>query len=51
MHESQDPESIYNAPDCNHGMMEKFRGKELNVPAAEAFVRMTESIKEGFIVK
>lgn len=50
-HVSQDPDSIYTAPDCNHAMMEKFRGIELNVHAAEAFVRMTESIKDGLLAK
>jgi LmbE family N-acetylglucosaminyl deacetylase len=39
-HTSQDPDAIYNSKDCNHGMMEKFRGIEMNVTAAEAFVRM-----------
>jgi len=39
-HTSQDPDGIYNAPDCNHGFMEKFRGQEINTKAAEAFVRM-----------
>lgn len=51
MHVSQNPAGIYTASDCNHGMIEKFRGIELNVPAAEAFVRMTESIKEGLLIK
>ena len=51
MHVSQNPDGIYTASDCNHGMMEKFRGIELNVPAAEAFVRMTESIKDGLLIK
>jgi len=39
-HTSQDPDGIYNSPDCNHAMMEQFRGKEMNVKAAEAFVKM-----------
>jgi len=39
-HTSQNPPGIYAASDCNHGMMETFRGIEINVPAAEAFVRM-----------
>jgi LmbE family N-acetylglucosaminyl deacetylase len=39
-HTSQDPDGIYNAPDCNHGFMEKFRGQEIGAKAAEAFVRM-----------
>jgi LmbE family N-acetylglucosaminyl deacetylase len=37
-HVSQDPESIYA---CGHAAMEDFRGRELGVKAAEAFVRMT----------
>lgn len=44
-HVSQNPPVIYAASDCNHGIMEKFRGIEFNVPAAEAFVRMVESVK------
>ncbi len=39
-HTSQNPPGIYAAADCNHGMMETFRGIEINVSAAEAFVRM-----------
>jgi LmbE family N-acetylglucosaminyl deacetylase len=39
-HTSQNPDGIYNAPDCNHGIMEQFRGKEIGVKAAEAFVKM-----------
>ena len=39
-HTSQNPPGIYAASDCNHGMMETFRGIEINVQAAEAFVRM-----------
>jgi LmbE family N-acetylglucosaminyl deacetylase len=39
-HTSQDPNGIYNAPDCGHALMEQFRGKEINVKAAEAFVKM-----------
>lgn len=35
-HVSQDPPSIYG---CGHAAMEEFRGRELGVPAAEAFVR------------
>jgi LmbE family N-acetylglucosaminyl deacetylase len=42
-HTSQHPESIYNSPDCNHAMMEQFRGKEINIKAAEAFVKMQGS--------
>jgi LmbE family N-acetylglucosaminyl deacetylase len=37
-HSSQDPQSIYN---CGHAAMEEFRGRELGVKAAEAFVRMS----------
>ncbi len=44
-HVSQNPPGIYAASDCNHGMMEKFRGIEYNVPAAEGFVRVAESVK------
>ena len=36
-HVSQDPPGIYN---CGHASMEEFRGRELGVKAAEAFVRM-----------
>ncbi len=36
-HVSQDPDSIYA---CGHASMEDFRGRELGVKAAEAFVRM-----------
>ena len=36
-HISQDPASIY---DCGHASMEDFRGRELGVKAAEAFVRL-----------
>lgn len=39
-HASQNPSGIYAAPDCNHAMMETFRGIEMNALAAEAFVRM-----------
>ena len=39
-HASQNPPGIYAASDCNHAMMETFRGIEMNAPAAEAFVRM-----------
>ena len=44
-HTSQNPPGIYAAADCNHGMMETFRGVEINVPAAEAFVRMGNGLK------
>lgn len=37
-HTSQDPPGIYQ---CGHAAMEEFRGRELGVQAAEAFVRMT----------
>lgn len=37
-HVSQDPPGIYA---CGHAAMEDFRGRELGVKAAEAFVRMT----------
>ena len=37
-HVSQDPPGIYQ---CGHAAMEDFRGRELGVKAAEAFVRMT----------
>ena len=37
-HVSQDPPGIYQ---CGHAVMEEFRGRELGVVAAEAFVRMT----------
>jgi LmbE family N-acetylglucosaminyl deacetylase len=36
-HVSQDPPGIY---DCGHTSMEDFRGRELGVKAAEAFVRL-----------
>ena len=39
-HASQNPPGIYTSPDCNHGMMETFRGIEMNTTAAEAFVKM-----------
>lgn len=44
-HTSQNPLGIYASSDCNHGMMEIFRGIEINVPAAEAFVRMGTGLK------
>lgn len=37
-HLSQDPPGIYS---CGHSAMEEFRGREIDVHAAEAFVRMT----------
>ena len=36
-HVSQDPPGIYN---CGHAAMEEFRGREIGVKAAEAFVKM-----------
>jgi len=36
-HVSQDPDSIYS---CGHASMEDFRGREMGVKAAEAFVHM-----------
>lgn len=39
-HTSQNPDGIYNSSDCNHALMEQFRGREINVKAAEAFVKM-----------
>ncbi|MCW3117640.1 MAG: family deacetylase [Chitinophagaceae bacterium] len=39
-HTSQQPDEIYKSSGCNHEMMEKFRGIEINATAAEAFVRM-----------
>ena len=36
-HTSQDPAGIYQ---CGHAAMEDFRGREMGVKAAEAFVRM-----------
>ncbi|MGL6268660.1 MAG: PIG-L deacetylase family protein [Chitinophagaceae bacterium] len=38
-HDSQNPKGIYENDDCNHGMMEKFRGMEVGVAAAEGFVK------------
>ena len=37
-HKSQDPPGIYA---CGHTAMEDFRGRELGVKAAEAFIYMT----------
>jgi len=42
-HVSQDAASIYESSDCNHGLMEKFRGMEMGVGYAEGFVRMLGS--------
>ena len=36
-HLSQDPPGIYQ---CGHAAMEDFRGREMGVTAAEAFIRM-----------
>ncbi|MEP7107572.1 MAG: PIG-L deacetylase family protein [Ferruginibacter sp.] len=41
-HTSQDPPGIYK---CGHAAMEEFRGRELGVIAAEAFVRMNRTIQ------
>ena len=35
--------------DCGHPSMEDFRGKELGVRAAEAFIRMTGSVVESLL--
>jgi LmbE family N-acetylglucosaminyl deacetylase len=42
-HASQDPAGFFEGDDCNHALMERFRGMEINVKSAEAFVRMTGS--------
>ena len=44
-HTSQHPAEIYASADCNHALMEQFRGIEARVPAAEAFVRMSVEFK------
>lgn len=41
-HASQNPPGIYEADDCNHALMERFRGIEAGVRYAEGFVRCTE---------
>lgn len=46
-HISQDPDSIYA---CGHAAMEDFRGRELGVKAAEAFVRMNGKTMGGLSV-
>jgi len=46
-HASQYPESIYA---CGHASMEDFRGREMGVKAAEAFVRMNGSGMGGLMV-
>jgi len=38
-HTSQNPAGIYEADDCNHKLMEEFRGMEISVQAAEGFVK------------
>jgi len=43
-HKSQDGEQIYQA---HHQLMETFRGRELSVAAAEAFVSLTRDSREG----
>ena len=45
-HGSQNPDEIYATGECNHALMEKFRGIEMNVIAAEAFVKMNGSPAE-----
>lgn len=40
-HTSQNPLEIYS---CGHEIMEKFRGAEAGVPAAEAFIRMVKPV-------
>jgi len=45
-HISQDPDSIYS---CGHASMEDFRGREISVKAAEAFVHMTGRKMGGLI--
>jgi len=44
-HTSQDPPGIYN---CGHADMEIFRGRELGVKAAEAFVKANGNTQGGF---
>lgn len=44
-HQSQDPPGIYN---CGHAAMEDFRGRELGVKAAEAFIRMNGKKQGSF---
>jgi LmbE family N-acetylglucosaminyl deacetylase len=44
-HVSQDPPGIY---DCGHTSMEDFRGRELGVKAAEAFIRLNGRGQGGF---
>jgi len=47
-HISQDPPGIYN---CGHASMEDFRGREISVKAAEAFVRMNGRTQGGLQIK
>lgn len=44
-HVSQDPPGIYN---CGHAAMEEFRGRELGVKAAEAFIQMNGRKQSSF---
>ncbi|WP_246113214.1 PIG-L deacetylase family protein [Segetibacter aerophilus] len=44
-HTSQDPPGIYN---CGHAAMEEFRGRELGVKAAEAFICMNGRKQSSF---
>jgi len=46
-HISQNPPDIYN---CGHSSMEDFRGRELGVKAAEAFIRMNGRTQGGFVI-
>lgn len=43
-HLSQDPPGIYQ---CGHAAMEEFRGREMGVKAAEAFIRMNGYLQVG----
>jgi LmbE family N-acetylglucosaminyl deacetylase len=43
-HTSQDPPGIYQ---CGHAAMEDFRGREMGVKAAEAFIRMNGKLQLG----
>lgn len=43
-HASQDPPGIYQ---CGHSSMEDFRGREMGVKAAEAFIRMNGKLPIG----
>jgi LmbE family N-acetylglucosaminyl deacetylase len=38
-HKSQNPHGIYHDRDCNHQLMQQFRGTEIGVLEAEAFVK------------